>query len=92
MTDQELATLRLELRVGRILGRSMIGKLQPVDDPDRPLMRQDRGQTIRRHFPNAVVAVGGKDLVRRLQAMPDDGCSTLYDHNGRVIHRVVGVR
>ncbi len=92
MTDAERDRLKLELRVGRILGRSMVGKLRPIVSGEEVITG---GRMLRRHFPGAVISVGTRssgDLARKLQALPDDGYSTLYDHNGRVISRRRGWR
>jgi hypothetical protein len=41
MTDLELAVLRLELRVGKALGKSVVGKLKPLRDvPDPTIERR----------------------------------------------------
>lgn len=88
MTSAERDRLRLELRVGRILGRSMVGKLRPLDDPTTDDIPSDR--MIRRYFPNALISFSGQpsDLERTLQRMPDDGYSTTYDEYGNVLSRI----
>lgn len=66
------------------------------DESGRELSRQPQ-QTVTRYFPTKITVDGGSvgrrgggmspEVVRRIQALPDDGFSTFYDKYGNEISR-----
>ena len=51
-----------------------------------PRMSRQCGQVV--SVGGVPVGRGRSDLIRAIQALPDDGYSTLYDHDGRVLERI----